>query len=153
MIILPSTKDTFKIALRQDSALDMTQDEYNDYLKTCEESALKLKDGQEPTFFVIRKTLPYSLSKKVKSEQVSFSHGEAQVQLGYMLEEVRCSIVDIINPSNVSEDQKLKFVKAQDGGATEELVEGLDALGAVADIFAARQNVVNSKSQDLLKKK
>lgn len=152
---LPSSKETFRVAIFCDSALDMTREEFEAYLQSGSEDLLKLKDkDKEPTWIVMRKSLPYSAITKVKTSQFKFEKGgDPKIQLGYIWEEVRCHIVDVVNPSYVPEDKKIKFVKAADGGATEEFVAGLEALGVVVDLFTVKNAVLSSSKQDSLKKK
>jgi hypothetical protein len=106
----------------------------------------------QPTRFVMRKVLPFSLAKKVQNDQVTTRDGKMEVQLGFISEEVRASLVDIKNPEDVPQDQWIKFEKDKDGGASEKLMELLMAARIVDELYSARQVKV-SKMSELLKKK
>lgn len=144
---LISTSETFKLAIFGDDALDMTREEYQEYLKNCDNSQLKLLEGKTPTFFVIRKVLPSRLAKKIENEQVSFVGGNPQPNLGnLMIETVRASICGVENPPDVAEDQKISFKAESDGGCPDQLMQALIAMRAHHDIFAAISNVVASST-------
>ncbi len=128
---LATKGETFKVVLRVDSALDMTSEEYDAYIK--DPSLLKVKEGEQPTFVVMRKVIPYGLAQKIENQKMKYKEGEVQLQMGFMMEEVRCAIVDIENPGN------LPTAKHGDGGASFELMELLVNAGLVNDLYAARQ--------------
>ena len=151
-VLLPTQRDTFDVIISIDSALDISSEDWERYRETLDESHLKFKDGMQPTRFVMRKVLPFSLAKKVQNDQVTTRDGKMEVQLGFISEEVRASLVDIKNPEDVPQDQWIKFEKDKDGGASEKLMELLMAARIVDELYAARQVKV-SKMSDLLKKK
>ncbi len=142
---LATRLETFKVILRIDGSLVKNDEEYNEYLKTLDESILKFEDGaEEPTRIVMRKVLPYALAQKVENQKLKFKDGEVQMQTAFIMEEVRCSIVDIENPGT------LPNTKHGDGGASIELIEILVGAGVINDLYTARQNMANKK--DLKKK-
>jgi hypothetical protein len=140
--------------IKDDSAYENGFDEtYADYLKDLDESKLKFVDGDEPTRFVMRKVLPYKMAQKVQNKQLRFEKGEAQFQMSFMAEEVRCALCDVKNPDNIPEDQKIKFSKHnEDNGASDDFIAKLIAAGIVSDLFVARQNVMQNKGKADLKK-
>ncbi len=144
--------ETFEVVLRIDSALNMSEAEYDEYLQTCDKNLLKLVDGEEPTFFVMRKVLPYSLKQKVDNEQISIVEGKMQINVSFMAEEVRCSLIDIKNPASLDPKDHIKFLKHSDGGASYDLMEKLSNANVVKDLYAAKQNQI-AKQGELLKKK
>jgi hypothetical protein len=151
-VILNTKRETFDVILSVDSALDMTEEEFAVYRETIDESLLKFKEGEFPTRFVMRKVLPFSLAKKVQNEQMTTVNGQMQVQLSFMSEDVRASLVDIKNPPEVPEDQQIKFEKDKDGGASEKLMELLISAGVVQELYAARQAKLSSVNETLKKK-
>jgi len=151
-VLLPTQRDTFEVIISIDSALDVSSEEWDRYRETLDESHLKFKEGMQPTRFVMRKVLPFSLAKKVQNDQVTTRDGKMEVQLGFISEEVRASLVDIKNPEDVPQDQWIKFEKDKDGGASEKLMELLMAARIVDELYSARQVKV-SKMSELLKKK
>lgn len=151
-ILLPAKSDTFEVVVSMDSALDMTEEEFDEYSTTMDKSLLKFKEGEAPTIFVLRKVLPFTLAKKIQSEQVGMTDGKMEMRLGYISEEVKASLVDIINPSTVPEANQIKFRKGKDGCAHEDLIELLISVGIVQELFRARQVVVGALASGLKKK-
>lgn len=151
-VILQTKRDTFDVILSFDSALDVTEDEWKLYAETLNEGHLKFKLGMEPTRFVMRQVLPYGLAKKVQNEQVTYQDNKMQVNIGYMNEEVKASLIDIKNPADVPDELKIKFEKDKDGTASEKLMELLIASGVVSELFSARQAKLSVNSS-LNKKK
>lgn len=150
-IMLPGKADTFRVAISADSALDMTDEEYSLYTDSLDETLLRVKEGQELTWFVMRKVLPFGLAKKVQSEQSSYKNGRMQMDLGYISEEVKCSLVDIINPASVSDDEKIVWKRGSDGSTSEDLMELLISAGIHMDLFRARATA--TKKQEVTVKK
>lgn len=151
-VVLSAKRDTFDVILSFDSALDVTEDEWKLYTETLDESHLRFNLGMQPTRFVMRQVLPYGLAKKVQNEQASFQDNKLQVNLGYMNEEVKASLIDIKNPSDVPDELKIKFEKDKDGTASEKLMELLIASGVVSELFSARQMKLAANSASNKKK-
>lgn len=148
---LPSRSESFKVVMRIDSALGEGAD-YEAYLASLSEEHLKLQS--EPTRLVLRKVLPYRLAQGVQNQQFKYVGGEVSIQPAFMLEEVRCSIIGIENPSDVADADKIEFKSHSDGGASEELMSLLQAAGLVMDLYRARQTSVGPKdASDGIKKK
>jgi hypothetical protein len=148
---LPSKSESFKVVMRIDSALGEGAD-YDAYLNSLSEEHLKLVD--EPTRLVMRKVLPYRLAQGVQNQQFKYQGGEVTIQPAFMLEEVRCSIIGVENPANVSDEDKIDFKAHSDGGASEDLMSLLQAAGLVVDLYRARQSAVGPKdATDGVKKK
>jgi hypothetical protein len=112
------------------------------YLKDLDETRLKVVENGKPTRFILRKILPYKLSLKLKNAQVAMKDGTLTPQLSFMNEDVRLSLIDIENPEVPPKYEKhlLKFKKHGDGGASDEIMEKLEAFGAVADLYQAKQH-------------
>lgn len=151
-IVLPSITDRFKVALFKDSALSMSREEYTEYLKDCDAAKLKLVEGKQPTWFIMRKVLPAKLSKKVMAEQMTFSGGEAQFNFGSIVDVIKAAICGIENAADVEEEQKIQFKADADGSCPDEIVAGLIAMQAHADLFTAYQNVAGSNVSESSKK-
>ena len=152
-LTLPKVDETFEVALRIDSALDMTVEEYNEYLKTCDKSLLTTVEGETPTFIVMRKVLPHSLAQKVENAQLAFKDGELHPQKGFIIEHVRCCIVGINNPPGLPKDQCIEYKKAPDGGCSDELISQLQSADLINDLYTAHSNACRSGSNALTKKK
>lgn len=151
-VLLATKRDTFDVIVSIDTSLDVNEEQWNLYKETLDESHLKFKEGMQPTRFVMRQVLPFALAKRVQNDQMTTRNGAMEVQLGFITEEVRASLVDIKNPTDVPEDQHIKFEKDKDGGASEKLMELLIAARLVEELYSARQVRVG-KMSDLLKKK
>ncbi len=151
-IVLPTKQDTFDVILSVDSALDVTEEEFQNYKETLNESLLKFKEGMQPTRFVMRQVIPFALAKKVQNSQTTTVNGKIEIQMGFICEEVKASLVDIKNPADLPEEQHIKFEKDKDGSASERLIELLMSAGIVDQLYAARQVKVNKMSETLKKK-
>lgn len=155
---LPSRTDTIKVIVRADSALKWPESKedadevWASYLKSNDEGFLEFNEGEQPTRFVLRKVLTYDQAQKVQNQQMTMRDGQVQVQMSFIMEEVRQSLVDIENPELTPLPDRIQFKKDSDGGCSKEIVEGLHALGAVMDLYTARQNA-SAKFSDELKKK
>lgn len=151
-IRVPSSTETIKVICRQDSAIDVDPDTYNNYLKTLDESILTFVPEEEPTRFVMRLVLPTKLAYKVQNAQIDFRDGEAKIQSSYMSEEVRCALVGVENPASLDASEHIKYEPGNDGGASSKMMEGLIAAGITNDLFVAKQNAMSSLSASLKKK-
>jgi hypothetical protein len=147
-------KDNLELVLRIDSAVGCSDEEYSGYLEDLDEAKLKLKEGEEPTRFVMRKVLPYGVQKQVMNEQLKIGQrGETEFQMGHILEEVRCSLIDIKNPASLPEEEKVKFIKDSDGYASKQLIANLSSVGVLMDLYSARRTYIDkTKKGDLVKK-
>jgi hypothetical protein len=145
---------TIEVIARIDSSLpaDLTDDEYNKYLENLDETILRISGDDKPTRFVMRRVLPYALAQKVANKQLKLIEGNLQPQLGYMTEEVRCALVSIKNPDTVPADEQLKFERASDHGASEDLIARLMSCGVVMNLYHARTNALQNKSKSDPKK-
>ena len=135
-----SEADVFKLISRHDESIadDLTDEEFELYQETLDESHLRLKS--EPTRFVVRRTLPFAAQQEVTNQQVRVGRdGKPQVNFGFMLEEVRCALIGIDNPADMVED-RLEFKKEADGFASKELIAKLNTVGIVSEIYAAKQS-------------
>ena len=152
-IKLPSSAETIEVIARVDSAITPTSEQYEQYLKTLDETLLPLVDGQEPTRFVMRKILPFRLSQKVKNEQLSIGRdGKPEFRFASITEEVRCALVGIKNPASLPKEDHIEFSKDGDGGASESLMASLDAAGIVWDLHLARTNAIQAGAEAVKKK-
>jgi hypothetical protein len=142
------TTEFIEVPLRVDSALDMTKEEYEAFLKSgCDRELLKLHPGQTPIFFKLRKTLPYYLKLRVedmKMEVVKRKQGdqvtnELVPRMSFLCEEVRFSIVDIINPPELPEDHRFEFKRDSDGLCADEIMAKLMEQELHMDLWTARQ--------------
>jgi hypothetical protein len=138
---LPSLSESIEVIAKIDSSIAKTSDDaYEKYLETGDEAHLAFSEGEEPTRFVMRKVLPYSLAQKVQSEMVKMTGGgEVNVSMTFMAEEVRCSLVGIKNPASLPVDKHIKFERDSDGGASKDLMAQLVGCGVAMNLFTARK--------------
>lgn len=151
-VLLNTKRETFDVILSFDTALDVTEEEFELYKETLNETHLRFKEGQNPTRFVLRQVLPFALAKKVQNDQITTVNGKMEVQLSFIPEEVKAALVDIKNPPELPEDQQIKFEKDKDGSASEKLMELLMAAGVVQELYNARQLKLGSVQANLKKK-
>lgn len=141
------SNENIKVIVRSDDALmdDLTDAEWSAYQESYDETKLRFKETAQPTRFVMRKHLPFAAQQAIANQQIGLTpDGKAQFQLGFILEEVRCGLVDIVNPSNIPEDQKLKFEKDGDGFAARELCAFLHEAGIAMELYGARQSAARA---------
>lgn len=151
-IKLTPMNETFDVALFQDDALEMTRAEYLDYIKTCDKKLLKCHEGKVPTFFVLKKVLRYEDSKRLKAGQIGYRDEVVVMDSTFTIDDVRLSLCGVVNPPDLASEHHIHF-KAVNGGAPEDLMAYLIAVGAVDDLYMAKQYVTGAKAQDLDKKK
>ena len=144
---------TIEVIVSKDSALISSQEDYTKYLDDLDESHLKFKVGDQPTRFVLRKTLPYEASQKVMNSQASFDKGKITLNMSYIMEEVRMALVDIKNPQAMPPESQIEYKKENDGYAAKALIAGLQAAGVLMDLFRARQAVLDGPKTDPFIKK
>lgn len=151
-IKIPTKDETFSVIASLDSALEKDGDAYEKYLQTLDESHLKIIPGEEPTRFVMRKVLPFKLAQKVQNAQIEISEAGTQIKPAFMMEEVRCSLVDVQNPPSLPASDHIKFEKHSDGGASYGIMEMLLAAGVVNDLYKARAYAILGLGDSLKKK-
>lgn len=139
---------TFDVVLRQDPALEeMTDEEYEDYLKTMDESKLRLKGEQEPTRFTMLRKLKYAHRQWVDAAKIKVDKtGEMSLQLfEFMMREVRASLVGVKSPASVPTEKRIESVikKTGDGLLSEEFAIQLGDM--VGSLFNARQTYLESQ--------
>lgn len=144
---LNSSKGLLRIISKLDDAVptDLTNEEWEAYTKTLDESILRLVG--EPTYYVMRRSLPFEAQQEVANQQVGMSGGKAILQFGYTLEEMRCALVDIENPKSVPLDQQITYRKDSDGFTHRELIADLNTAGYIADLFATRAQYISPTHQ------
>jgi len=59
--------------------------------------------------------------------------------MGFILDDVRCSLIGIENPDYLSLDEKIIFKKDSDGFADKDLISMLHESGVTHQLYAARQ--------------
>lgn len=151
-IKLASQKDTsFKVISKQDDAVQCDADVYAKYLESLDESLLNLKEGVEPTRFVM------STSNKIK-EVLSAKDSMAGIAMkaqttgempiySMMFSQVRVALKDIVT-GGVSE-----FVAGPDGLIADELMIGIAASDILPELFTALQNKQKTVNDSGLVKK
>jgi len=134
------TKTTIKVIVSKDSAIKGTDEkDYEKYLETLDESLLTFVEGKEPTRFVLLKTLEYRDTKRVMNSQISVDGDKPKVNISFMLEEVRCSLVDI-------EGSKVKWVQDTDKKCARAIVNSLYNAGVMMDLYNARKNASGAET-------
>lgn len=133
----PNARDSIKVIVREDSAVPETisDETWAEYLRTLNEDLLGCTEA--PTRFVLRRTLPFDAQTRIQGLQIKWEGKEGRLDMGYMLEEVRCSLVGIENPT--SGPESIEFKTDPDGYASKELLAYLAQTGIAQQLFAARQ--------------
>ena len=68
------------------------------------------------------------------------------------MEEIRLALVDVENPKDLPEIQRIVYKKASDGKTNHELIAQLETAGVVTELYTARQHSLGVLS-DTIKKK
>lgn len=142
-----------EVIAKCDSSLDITDQEYEEYITTLDATKIKLKQGDEPTRFVLNTNLKYEHLLKIDTEFSISRDGNVKVSASNRHEEVRLCLIDIVNPSTLPKDQHLLYKKAGDGGAARELMAILITNGIADNLYAALQTVKNRKKDEKALKK
>ena len=143
--------DTISVIARIDDALERNEtfeSAYSLYIDTLDENVLSLLPGKLPTRFIMKRHLDYNAAKALRTDQAGVGvNGMPELRLGFMLEDVRLSLVGIENPADLPADEHIKFEKGRDGYASKELIAYLNNIGVVNDLFAARNNSTNQTTE------
>ena len=149
--LVDSTTSYVEVIVSKDTAIDCSDEDYDKYLETLDESLLKLTC--DPTRFVLRKNLPYEASQKVMNAQATYDKGKVQMQMSYVMEEVRAALIDIKYPDEVPKEDRLEFKRESDGLASKHLISILQGAGVLMDLFRARSAQSSGPKDDAAKKK
>ena len=84
----------------------------------------------------MRLNLPYDAQVKIQNAQLSFADGKPELKIGYILEDIRCALVDIKNPPGTEDG--LVFSRDDDGYASRKLISELSTYGIINQLFVAR---------------
>ncbi len=133
----PNARDSIKVIAREDSAIpeNISDEQWAEYMRTLREDFLGCTEA--PTRFVLRRTLPFDAQTRIQGMQIKWEGKEGRLDMGYMLEEVRCALVGIENPPGCTDP--IEFKTDSDGYAAKELVAYLAQTGIAQQLFAARQ--------------
>jgi hypothetical protein len=133
----------FELILRIDTAVRCEDGVYDQYLENLDETLLNLDPEQEPTRFIFRRVLPWDAQQRVERAKVDAE--TRGINLGYLHEEVRASLIDIKGPG-------IKFQRDKDSLCSKELITKLVSAGVINDLVTARQKA-NTNSIESMKKK
>lgn len=157
-IKLPGLSDTLRVILRIDDAIAHKKtinqdgeeiDVYEQYLDTLDESLLEIVPGKQPTYFVMRKVLPQRFADKVDDKKMKTDDkGKSTPSTAFVTEEVRLALVDIINPDNVPEEEKIIYKRDSDGGTSKDLIAQLHAVNVLYDLYRAK-NPKNDQNESI----
>lgn len=132
--------DTLEVICSKDEAVTCDKDGFAEYLKTLDESHLKLDPAIAPTRFVLKKTLTYEEQRKIKNNQLGFKDGDMQIRLAYIVDEIRFRLIDIKGGGS-----GITFKKDSDGYVAQTLAVKLDTYGVVKELHEAVQTALNMK--------
>ena len=144
----PNLLDTIDVVAKLDDAVTCDDDKYDEYLETLDEDLLQL-DGV-PTRFRLKKYLTASQQDKIDDLKTRQEGKKLKVSLGFMAEDVRQSLVSIINPDDMPEADRLELELGKDKKATPEFVATLRDIGVVSNLYNARSSSHKQK-KDLKK--
>lgn len=136
--------DKFEVISSLDEAVGCSEEEYVEYLDTLDEDLLKLNPELQPTRFVLKRVIPYEARKYLDNQKLGLDQKtkNMSINLGYTTDEVRFTLIDIVNPGH----KDLEYKKDGDGFASKVLMEKLSSYGIVQELFTARQTAMKSKA-------
>lgn len=150
-LVFNSQKQVIKVVSSKDSSVKCSDEDYEKYAETLDESYLRLEG--EPTRFLLRSSLDYKGHEIIMDKQTKMGDkGKVEFSLAYILSEVRMALVGIENPESLPKDQHIEFKRESDGYASKELIASLQSHGVVMELFKARQSSGNPKFDDVTKK-
>lgn len=148
MSFKPVENRTIEVICSRDGSIGAPE-MYQAYLKHLDEDLLELKEDSTPTRFVLKTVLDYKCQQKIKNMQISYSDGDVDLKLGFVIEEIRMSLIDIKDPGAES----IKFKKEGDTYASKRLMSILESNGIINDLYNARQHAMEPESGEDPKKK
>lgn len=140
---LSTGPELIEVILYLDDSVNCDRETYDEYLNDLDESKLQLTEGTEPTRFVLRKVLPLKFAQMIKKEQAVIRNQGVEFNIAYMMTEVQCALVDIKNAP-----EGLAYRRNKDGIAHDSIIEILESLGVINDLFLARQRSMQSNKSD-----
>lgn len=149
------TDGELEVVLRVDDALDMTDDEYDEYLKTLDPALLSVKPGADVTTFVMRRSIPLKHAMDIENSKVKFTKdGEVDVQMAYTILEVRACLKGIkyADNSTVPEDKRIKLKFTGDGLVDDKQMAAFVSAGIVNNLYNARAKHLKASASGSLKK-
>lgn len=145
-----SLEGDIEVIVRIDSSLDCTDEEYQEYLATLDESKLKLKDGVEgPAKFILRRSIPLKHATRIENAKLKVTRDEeVSLQMGYMIEEVRATLKEVRYPSEsqVPDTKRIRFKFTGDGLLDEGNAVALHTAGIVSNLYWGRTNALRMRS-------
>jgi len=144
------TKSSIKVVCSKDKSLKMTEEEFTAYLESgADETLLKFSEGssiETCTLFELRLTLSYKAHQNVLDDQMTTDNkGRHKPSMKYVLEELRSSLVDIINPKDTK--KPLEFKRENDQMASRELIAKLYSAGVAIELISARNHSIEGKDE------
>ena len=132
----------------EDSAIDREKSDLESYRDTWDREHITIKEGETPTYFVVKTRLSAAEKRAIANKGVGVSEDGATIQQGTLAyETVRLCLVDIQNPDGVD---GIEFKKASNGMASETTVNELTEHQALNDIFSLF-TVLQDRGTDELK--
>lgn len=137
-----------KIICRRDSALDVTDEEYDAYIDAGgDEAKLKFKPDSEPTRFLLDLNLRGKDAARIKNAMIGGrdDDGKPKMTMGdWQHAVVKRVLKGIENPASVPMEKQIRFTKDSQGQASDELMGWCERVGLVNNIFALYSSLVLS---------
>jgi len=139
------------ISSKDESLLDVTPEQYEDYLKDLDESKLVFKEGEKPTYFIMKTVSSQKDILEQKDAQTSMAMkaqktGDAPI-FTMMAGTVRPALKDMIT------DGVSQIIKDKSGLASDEFMAWLSQNDIIADLYRALESAKGVTDVELAKKK
>jgi hypothetical protein len=137
--------NVIEIVSEIDDAIDMNLSEWEEYKKTGDRKFVMCKPGKQPTIFLCNFELKGKESAHVKNAMLDGKDedGAPKVTIGsWSHRVVKYTLKDIVNPSDLPEEEKIVFKKDDRGYCHDDVISKLEELGIVSEIFGLYMTLV-----------
>lgn len=158
-LLMQQKNESIRVICSHDGSLvdDLSDEDFAEYLQTLDESKLRFKEGQKPTYFVLSKVLSFEAEQRIMNQQMRTEtkpgqkRQESVATPAFIMEDVRCSLTAIEHPETLTEAElanTIKWKPAKDGFTDKDLIAFLHANGIVMELYIARAAATGKRKND-----
>lgn len=157
LMVAADQKAVVQVVTKFDSCIDMTIDEYDEYIKSgADPSLLKLKKGKsidDCTVFVLKKNLDWASHERLMRKQFEIDPVTKlpRPNPSFVMVDIQQALLDIKQPE--SAEYKFKYTEDKPGFASRSIVEALHNTGLLMDLYNARTAAASGSAKSALHEK
>lgn len=142
-------KQTIDVICRFDSSIGSPEN-YDAYLESFgeqngpHESLLNLAAGDQPTTFVLRRTIPFELKQDIRTQNFKVRNKDVEMSVNFTTDLIRAALIDVKNPG----DDVLRLKRGKDGLVNGEYINMLEEASVLGDLVKAYQNATVKSEQE-----